>query len=89
MRTRAETHLSFTFENNIVYFNTGKLLGSNWSGDEASFRMRKNLISDARAGASPETLKFAGSSLSDWRKTGSRSRFRGVADPLFVNPGGR
>ena len=87
MRTRAETHLSFTFENNIVYFNTGGLLGSNWSGDEASFRMRKNLYFDARAGASADTLKFAGSSLEDWRKRGHDSDSV-VADPLFTNPGG-
>ena len=34
MRTRAEPHISFTFERNIVYFDQGRLLGSNWSGDQ-------------------------------------------------------
>ena len=34
MRTRAEPHISFTFERNIVYFDQGRLLGGNWTGDQ-------------------------------------------------------
>jgi len=30
MRTREEEHVSFVFTNNIVYFDSGDLLGSNW-----------------------------------------------------------
>src|SRR4029079_3344744 len=30
MRTREEAHLSFIFTNNIVLYNSGALLGSNW-----------------------------------------------------------
>jgi hypothetical protein len=46
MRTRAEPHVSFTFEGNIVYYDAGKLLGGNWSGDQ--FHMKHNLYWDAR-----------------------------------------
>jgi hypothetical protein len=46
MRTRAEPHISFTFEGNIVYYDAGKLLGGNWSGDQ--FHMKHNLYWDAR-----------------------------------------
>ena len=46
MRTRAEDHLSFTFERNIIYFDSGLLLGGNWTGDQ--YRMSHNLYWDAR-----------------------------------------
>ena len=45
MRTRAEEHVSFTFERNIVYFDQGRLLGSNWTG---AVHMKDNLYLDAR-----------------------------------------
>lgn len=54
MRTRAEDHLSFTFEGNIIYFDSGGLLGGNWSG--AGFAMTRNLYWDARGG----TVKLPG-----------------------------
>jgi hypothetical protein len=46
MRTRAEQHISFFFDRNIIYYDSGKLLGGNWSGDQ--FRMRNNLYWDVR-----------------------------------------
>ena len=79
MRTRAEPHVSFVFERNIVYFDQGKLLGSNWSDD--GFRMNRNVYWDARGGG----IDFAGGSLEDWRAKG-RDTESLVADPLFVNP---
>jgi hypothetical protein len=54
MRTRAEDHVSFTFEGNIIYFNSGALLGGNWSG--AGFAMKRNVYWDARG----ETVKLPG-----------------------------
>jgi hypothetical protein len=42
-RSRAEEHLSFTFENNIVYYTTGKLLDGNWKTKAGSFILRNNL----------------------------------------------
>ncbi len=85
MRSRAETHLSFTFEKNIVYFDIGGLLGGRWTGDEASFRMADNLYFDARPGGGGEKLKFGDLSLEEWRKLG-HDRGSIVADPLFVDP---
>ncbi len=38
---RAEEHLSFTFEHNIVYWKEGKLLAGNFSG--SNFRMDNNI----------------------------------------------
>jgi hypothetical protein len=80
MRTRAEDHLSFTFEHNIVYFDQGRLLGGNWTGDR--FAIDHNLYFDTRGG----DVTFAGQSFAEWQATrhdpGSR-----MADPLFVNAG--
>ena len=78
MRTRAEDHVSFTFEGNIVYFDSGGLLGSNWTGDQ--FHMNRNVYWDARGGP----VSFSGRSLAEWRQRGQDADSL-VADPLFVN----
>ncbi len=83
MRTRAEAHRSFVFTNNIVYFNSGKLLGSNWSND--NYLIDGNLYFDARPGATPESMDFAGVSLEQWRQRG-HDLHSVVADPLFEAP---
>ena len=44
--TRLEDHLSFTLENNIVYWETGKLLAGPW--DKLHFVSRNNLYWQAR-----------------------------------------
>ena len=79
MRTRAEDHNSFTFEGNIVYWNEGPLLGSNWSGDR--FRMDRNLYWDTRQ----EPITFAGASWEEWKARGHDVNSI-VADPSFVAP---
>jgi parallel beta-helix repeat protein len=80
MRTRAEPHLSFTFERNIVYFNQGRLLGSNWTGGQ--FAMKGNLYFDTRGSG----IRFAGKSFEEWR-AGGQDAGSAIADPLFVNAG--
>jgi len=77
-RTRMEKHLSFTFENNIVLFREGKLLGSNWKDDK--FLMRSNLYwrTDGRA------ITFAGKTLQEWQAKG-QDKGSLTADPLFVD----
>lgn len=79
MRTRAEDHLSFTFERNIVYWDKGPLLASNWSGD--NYRFRDNLY--WRIDGKP--LDFAGMTLDAWRAKGNDASAI-IEDPLFVNP---
>ncbi len=78
MRTRAEPHLSFQFEHNIVYFDSGSLLGSNWSDDR--FEMDNNIYWNL----SGETPRFSGRTWEEWRAAG-HDRHSLLADPLFVN----
>jgi hypothetical protein len=78
MRSRTEPHVSFTFENNIVYFDDGRLLGHNWKGD--GFRMDRNVYWDTR-GLTP---RFSAWSWDEWRARG-KDLNSVIADPLFVN----
>lgn len=80
MRSRAEPHISFTFTNNIVCFNSGDLLGSNWSND--NYRMDGNVYWDTRPGAA-QTMTFAGATWEQWRGRG-HDVHSVIADPLFV-----
>lgn len=79
MRTRAEEHLSLTFERNIVIFEGGPLLGSNWNGN--NYRFDRNLY--WRAGGTP--FDFYGMSFEQWRAKGQDVHSM-TADPLFVDP---
>lgn len=81
-RSRAESHLSFSFTNNIVYFNQGVLLGGQWADD--AFVIDHNIYFDARSNAIPAEMEFGGSSLGDWRARGHDVESI-VEDPLFVN----
>jgi hypothetical protein len=80
MRTRAEAHVAFTFERNIVYFDSGRLLGSDWSGE--GFRIDRNLYWDLRG----EPVTFANRTFEAWRQEGHDAGSI-VADPLFIDPG--
>ena len=80
MRTRGEPHISFIFERNIVYFDQGMLLGSNWTGDQ--FTMKGNLYFDTRGPG----IRFAGKSFEEWQ-AGGQDKDSVIADPLFVNAG--
>ncbi|MCW3095980.1 MAG: putative pectin lyase [Chthonomonadaceae bacterium] len=79
IRTRAEDHRSFTFEHNIVYFNQGTLLGSNWTG--AGFALDNNLYWNAAG----QPLDFAGATLAQWQGKGQDVHSQ-VADPQFIAP---
>jgi parallel beta-helix repeat protein len=65
MRTREEAHISFIFTNNIVYFDSGSLLGSSWKNEK--FVMDGNVYFDARPNAA---VKFAGASFEEWKARG-------------------
>jgi len=77
-RTRVEEHLSFTFENNIVYWKGGKLFEGNW---QDKIVMRNNLYWDA----SGNPVSFAGLTLPQRQEKGLDSGSI-VADPGFIDP---
>jgi hypothetical protein len=77
--TRVEDHLSFTFENNIIYYDQGVLLHGPWT------KIRINMNNNCFFNAAGEEVSFAGKTLEQWRKFG-RDKDSIVADPLFVDP---
>jgi len=77
--TRVEEHLSFTFENNIVYWNTGAMLNGRWK--EVKINMDKNCYWDTRG----EDIKPAGMTFEKWQELG-HDKNSIIADPLFVDP---
>ncbi len=76
--TRVENHLSFTLQNNIIYWATGPALAGPW--DKLKFIARNNCYWNASG--SPVT--FLGKTLEEWQKSG-REEGTMVADPLFVD----
>lgn len=77
-RTRLEDHTSFTFENNIVYWQEGDLLAGNW---EDRFIMDRNLYWNAEAG----DIRFGKLSWDEWQKKGWDMHSL-TADPQFTEP---
>ncbi|MDH7602221.1 MAG: right-handed parallel beta-helix repeat-containing protein [Armatimonadota bacterium] len=77
-RTRQEQHISFFFERNIVYYNSGVLLGANWSDD--NFKMDYNVYWNA----SGRPITFAGATFDEWKKRGHDVHSL-IADPKFVD----
>ena len=77
--TRIEEHRSISFVNNIIYFDKGTLLSSNWH--------KFNLSSDYNCYWDTRTkdIRFADKSFIDWQKLG-KDVHSIIADPLFVNP---
>ncbi|MHC4743578.1 MAG: right-handed parallel beta-helix repeat-containing protein [Planctomycetota bacterium] len=78
--TRVEDHLSFTFENNIVYYDTGVLLSGPWT--KVKVNMDKNCYWDSAG----RDVTLVGKKLEDWRKETGRDKNSIIADPLFVDP---
>lgn len=79
VRSKVEPHLSFTFTNNIVYWESGPLLGGFWTGDR--YALDHNLYWNA----SGRAIDFAGRTPDEWRRTGQDVNSI-IADPLFVDP---
>lgn len=78
-RSRVEDHLSFTFENNIVYWKGGKLFNGSWK--DANVALRNNVYFDA----SEQPISFEGMSFEEWQKSGKDGGSI-IADPCFVAP---
>jgi hypothetical protein len=81
-RTRTESHISFFFERNIVYWdNDSPLLGSNWNDN--NFRMDYNLYFHAP----DKPITFPGGlTLKQWQNDRGQDVHSLIADPLFENP---
>ena len=77
--TRVEEHRSISFTNNIIYFDKGSLLSSNWH--------KFNLLSDYNCywDIRSKDIRFADKSFKEWQKSG-KDVHSVIADPLFVNP---
>jgi hypothetical protein len=77
--TRVEEHLSFSFTNNIVWFNSGSLLSSRW----ALFNLytNKNCYWDSRS----KEVRFDKLSFKEWQATGKDLKSV-IADPEFADP---
>jgi hypothetical protein len=77
---RIEPHLSCTFENNIVYFRTGKLFWQPELGD-------RKLASDRNVywNAEGAPFDFMGLSFADWQAKGLDAQSV-IEDPQFVDP---
>lgn len=78
-RYRQEDHLSFTFEQNIVYSTSGFFLNGGWSNGK--YQMGKNLYWDTST-TDPDFDEMA---FEDWQALG-RDAGSLLADPMFVNP---
>ncbi len=78
MRTRMESHVSFTMESNIILFSQGRLLGGNWAGD--TYKLNRNVYWDLRGPG----FRFGTKSFDEWKRDGQDADSV-IADPLFVN----
>jgi parallel beta-helix repeat protein len=77
-RTRAEPHLSFTFEHNIICWQAEPLLDGKW--EDGHYQFENNLY--FRTDGKP--FQFANWSFEEWQKRGQDTHSL-IADPLFVD----
>jgi hypothetical protein len=77
--TRVEEHLSFTFENNIVYFDRGELLSGPW--DRIQHESGRNCFWHT----DESEFDFIGRSLEEWQASGHELGSR-IMDPRFIAP---
>ncbi len=77
--TRVEEHRSISFTNNIIYFDKGALLSSNWH--KFNLLTDNNIYWDTRT----KDFMFGDKNFAEWKKSG-KDIHSIIADPLFVNP---
>ena len=80
MRTRAEPHRSFWFTNNVVVWDQGSVLGSDWTGTSANFVIDGNLYWDTRIGADSSAYRFQKLNWVAWQAAGHDVHSR-IEDP--------
>jgi len=76
--TRVEEHLSFTFEKNLVFWETGPLLAGPWT------QLKVNMDTNCYWNAAGKDVTFVGMSLEQWRQKG-HDLHSVIADPGFVD----
>ncbi|MFZ2148641.1 MAG: right-handed parallel beta-helix repeat-containing protein [Sedimentisphaerales bacterium] len=76
--TRVEEHLSFTFENNIVYWNTGPLLSGPWT------KVKVEMQNNCYWNASGQEVRPAGMTFAEWQQKGQDAGSI-IANPMFVD----
>jgi hypothetical protein len=76
---RVEQHLSFTFTNNIIWYNSGILLGGKW--DQFNIKSDSNCYWDTRS----RDIWFSNETFKEWQKTG-KDVHSVIADPGFSDP---
>jgi hypothetical protein len=81
--TRVEPHRSLSFTNNIIYFDSGFLLGKSSGGNWHAINLTtdNNCYWDTRT----ENILFRDISFNDWQAQG-KDIHSVIADPGFVNP---
>jgi hypothetical protein len=82
--SRVEEHLSYTFTNNIIYQDSGKLISDVWGGDNG-LKIKVNYDYNCYWVAHNSSPAFYGLSFGEWKKLG-RDKHSIMADPLFVRP---
>lgn len=77
--TRVENHHSFSFVNNIIYYDKGSLYDKAWE--------KVNFTADYNCYWNPDKeVRFGKASLEEWRKATLKDARSIVADPCFINP---
>lgn len=76
--TRVEKHLSFSFIHNILYYNNGTLLSSNWA--DMDILSDYNSYWDTRT----KDILFGKKTFAEWKKSG-KDVHSVIADPMFAD----
>ncbi|MEX2512782.1 MAG: right-handed parallel beta-helix repeat-containing protein [Cyclobacteriaceae bacterium] len=77
--TRVEDHISFYFTNNIILFNEGALLSSNWA--KINLVTDRNIYWDERG----KDIDFSNLSFPEWKTMGNDLNSK-IIDPGFISP---
>ena len=77
--SRVEDHLSFSFSNNIVCYNSGNLVTDTWI--KVKIKSDYNCYWDTRS----KDIRFSKLTFTEWQKRGNDLHSI-IADPGFVNP---
>lgn len=77
--SRIETHVSFSFTHNIIYFTGGALASVKWN--------KVRFLTDSNCYWNPgmKNLSFNNVLFADWQKLG-KDEHSIISDPMFVNP---